>query len=265
VANIFGAEIPAVVNANDSTAYTMGTGFSASADGTITAARWYFPSTLPTATVSGGLFRNSDQALLGMTTFSSPTAGAWNEATYSSAIPITGGTAYTAVIWTPDHYVATTSYAFPKTSGQLTATDGRFGTSASPFAYPGSNFNASYFVDVEFSPAGGPTPQAFTVAAKSHVSFAQSARIAVTSVFAAKTHLAFAASGGQVSAGGNGMQGWFQLVDIQRVNRDDYAALVALGPQACPLCGTPLDINARTGRRGCPNDGWKWTGSNWRP
>lgn len=149
---IFGAQTPAGTF-NDATAYTMGTRFTPGVAGWATHGRWYFPSTLPGSTVSCGVYRNSDQVLLGSATFSSPTVSAWNTAVFSSPIALSAGVVYTAVIWTPDRYVATSSYPWPSGAGDLVSDAvgaGRFDAAGSPFVFPTSNANGSYFVDVVF-------------------------------------------------------------------------------------------------------------------
>jgi hypothetical protein len=49
---------------------------------------------------------------------------------------------------------------------------------------------------------------------------------------------------------------WEQLIAIAREAADEAAAERSRPPEACPLCGEPLD----TSRRGilfCPFDGWR--------
>jgi hypothetical protein len=266
MANLFGSEVPAQGDNNDSVSYTLGTYFSSDQDDTVVMGRWYFPNPAPTGTVSHGIFRNSDQQLLGTTTFASPTAGAWNTCMYSSAIPISAGVTYTAVIFTSGQYVATNSYSFPKVSGHLTAPTGagHFGQASSPFTFPANTVGSNYFVDLETAGGGSPTA---TGNVKLGLKATGASAKRVVRAAGAKLGLKATgpASGGNASAGPSGSAGWFQLSSIFREQQEDTAQLYALGPQACPICGTPLDQNARTGQQGCPNDGWIWTGSNWRP
>ncbi|SNY29027.1 DUF4082 domain-containing protein [Paractinoplanes atraurantiacus] len=154
--SLFGTATPAVVNATDSVAYSMGTQFVPAVDGTITHGRWRFPTTALVG-VTIGVFQVAGTVTLGTKAFSSPVAGAWNEVAFDTPIPVTAGTAYRVAIWTPSHYTATTSYPWPVNSGNLTApnTNGWFITGPSlvmPTTQSGNS--ASYFADVVFEPAG---------------------------------------------------------------------------------------------------------------
>ena len=265
MANIFGAEVPAQVNNNDSVSYTLGTIFTSDQDDTIVSGRWYFPNPAPSGTVSHGFFRVSDQQLLGTTTFAAPTAGAWNTTSYGTPVAITANTQYMAVIWTSGQYVATNSYPFPKTSGHLSAPSmaGHFGQAASPFTFPANTVGSCYFADVETS-GGGPIAVTGQVKLGLKATAATAKRAIETGMVKLGLKAAGRASGG-TSAGPNGSAGWFELAAITQAQDIDYEGLLLLGPQACPLCGQPLDRNARTGKLGCPFDGWIYTGSNWRP
>jgi hypothetical protein len=150
---LYGSQTPATPNANDATAYTMGTRFAPNTNGWATHGRWYFPATLPTSTVSVGIIRDSDQVLLGSTTFSAPMAGAWNTAAYASPIELASGVNYSAVIWTSDRYVATAAYPWPTGAGNVISAGtaaGRFTASGSPFTFPTNNANGCYFADLVF-------------------------------------------------------------------------------------------------------------------
>jgi hypothetical protein len=157
VDTIYGAEVPVQVNnADGSTSYALGTRFVAQQDCYAISGRWYFPTTIPHASirVKVGIYRNLDTSLLGSVEFPlAATLGAWNEVPFSSPIALVSGVAYTVVIWTPLRYVARGSYPWPVTSAPdgLVKTDdagaGRF-TAAGDITFPTSNGNSSYFADL---------------------------------------------------------------------------------------------------------------------
>lgn len=159
--NLFGTETPASGDlADGGTNYALGTRFTPDVDGTVTHGRWRFPATIPHAStqVPVGLYRVSDQVLLGSATFPlGATLGAWNEVAYSSAIPVTAGVTYVTTIWTPLRYVANGSYGWPKVSGNLTAgtANGWLTVNPGALAYPvaQSGISANYFADLVFEPA----------------------------------------------------------------------------------------------------------------
>jgi hypothetical protein len=157
--SIFTSQTPGAPNESDGP-YTLGTVFSASVPGRITAIRWYFPSTLPGGTVQGLLYRESTGALLDSVNFSgSPAAGTWNVATFASPIDIDAATNYVAAVLTPDRYVATVGLfnGTAISNGHLTAPaddaglrNGRF-NSGGTATYPTGSFGGNgYFVDVVF-------------------------------------------------------------------------------------------------------------------
>lgn len=159
---LFGDTVPVDLDLTDGTAYTMGTRFTPAVNGEATHGRWHFPTTIPHASnpVLVGIYRNSDEVLLGWTEFPlGATLGAWNQVAYSSPIALTAGTEYTTVIHTPARYVASGSFhAITKNNGanlNMPTIAGRF--SAGPygsFQFPGGSYNAGgYFPDLAFVPA----------------------------------------------------------------------------------------------------------------
>jgi len=162
--NLFGSAVPAGGDEADGTDYALGTRFTPGVNGTVTGGRWRFPATIPHATtpVQVGLYRVSDQALLASASFPlGATLGAWNEVTYSSPASVTAGVTYATVIWTPLRYVATPTYAWPVTSGDLTASSSNGWLAVTPgalvFPTTQSGNSASYFADVVFEPAPPPS------------------------------------------------------------------------------------------------------------
>jgi hypothetical protein len=158
--SLFGTTAPSLQNEADGVNYALGTRFTPGVNGTISAGKWFFPTTIPDASVQVtiGVYLASGPTLLGSASFPlGATLGAWNTVNFGSPISVTAGTLYAVVIWTPLRYVATTTYSWPATSTNLTATSSNGWLAVSPGAltYPTtvSGNTASYFADVVFDPA----------------------------------------------------------------------------------------------------------------
>lgn len=168
--NLFGVEVPGG-SFNQSGGITVGTRFTPAVDGSATHGKWYFPGTGQPGAVQVriGIHRNSDQVLLGSVLFSaSPTLSAWNTVAFTTPIALTAGVDYTISVWVAEIYVATTGYSWPKVSGNLTSHNpaGYFSAGGS-IQYPNGIFGTpSYFADILFEPAGGPTPVTSTLTGK---------------------------------------------------------------------------------------------------
>ena len=163
--SIFTVQTPANPDEDDATELTLGTRFIPAVDGTITAIRWFFPTTPIVGTVNGRLYQwISDVAgtLLGSNDFTAPTPGAWN--TTPVNIPVTAGQPYVTAIHTPAPYVSTGGlFVTSITNGNLTATADAPGTENGKFidadAYPNDSFGSNgYFVDVVFEAASVSVP-----------------------------------------------------------------------------------------------------------
>lgn len=158
--SIFTSQTPAILNGNDGVAYTLGTEFSRSTDGTITHGRWYFPDPIPTGTTDFVLYPGAGGAALARASFVAPVAGAWNTVALSAPVAYTAGTPLIAAVRTSGMYVATASFfAADLVNGDITApaaTNGRLDTADQ---HPGnvSGNHACFFVDVVFAAAGGGT------------------------------------------------------------------------------------------------------------
>lgn len=160
--NIFGNLTPAITNGDDGTDYTLGTRFRRSTSGQIVRGRWYFPDPVPTGTVEWVLYDDATQAELARQAFVAPVAGSWNE-TPNLAVPVdyTANTLLRASIYTPNRYVATTSF-FATTdhvNGDITA-PGNAGGSLQNNGWLGSTDEfpsiisgnaASFFADIVFA------------------------------------------------------------------------------------------------------------------
>lgn len=158
---LFTNQTPADTLEDDSTAYTLGTTFYTTTSGFITGVRWYFPSTLPTGTVTAQLWDYATETQVGSATFVDPVAGTWNTATFDDPVAIAANAPHIASVWTANRYVFTSGFwVAPLTNSPLTGpqdnTDplgtgslrnGRLNVGASP-AYPGGTAaNTSFFVD----------------------------------------------------------------------------------------------------------------------
>lgn len=166
--SLFTSQTPSSPDLSDGVDYSLGTVFQAAVNGSVSAIRWYFPTNLPSGTVTCALYSwttDTTGTLLASGSFSSPSAGAWNQASITPQA-ITAGTYYVAVIHTPDRYVATAGlFSSALTNGNLTAPaddgvtprhNGKFLDTVGSIAYPTGSFGAGgYFVDVVFDASAG--------------------------------------------------------------------------------------------------------------
>jgi hypothetical protein len=151
--SLFVGETPATEAANDSSAVELGTTFTPSKNGSVTAIKFY-KGAGNTGTHVGSLWSPTG-ALLGSVTFSDETATGWQTATLANPVAVTAGTTYVVSYFAPNgHYAVTGGYfTTPRTQGPLTAptTDNgryRYGSGG---VMPTSSWNQSnYFVDVVF-------------------------------------------------------------------------------------------------------------------
>ena len=157
--NLFGAEVPTSPDAADGEPYALGTIWSPAVDGHVTHCRWHFPLNAQPGgvQVEAALYRNDTTLLSGAPVqFSAtPVLGDWNVVAFAAPIPVVAGETYMIVVWTPNRYVFTAGYPWPKISGDLTSGNpaGRFLQTAA-MAFPTSTFGTpSYFPDPVFEPA----------------------------------------------------------------------------------------------------------------
>jgi hypothetical protein len=93
----------------DSGAVEVGTRFRSDVAGTVTGVRFY-KQTGNTGTHVGRLW-TATGTLLGTVTFSSETASGWQQATFTTPIPISAGTTYVVTYYAPaGHYSADAGY-----------------------------------------------------------------------------------------------------------------------------------------------------------
>jgi methionine-rich copper-binding protein CopC len=149
---------PANPSVGDSDAVEVGVRFRASVSGLITGVRFYKGSA-NTGTHVGKLWSNGGD-LLASATFGGESASGWQQVSFGTPVPITGGTTYVASYYAPTGRYALDGGYFADsghTDGPLTAlrsgVDGlngvyRYGVDG---GFPTSSWNASnYWVDVVF-------------------------------------------------------------------------------------------------------------------
>ena len=143
----------------DRQAVELGVRFRASADGYITGIRFY-KSWANTGTHVGRLWASTG-ALLGTVTFRGETASGWQQANFTTPVPITAGTTYIASYHTTvGGYSVDEGYfaAGGVTNGPLRALSNRAGGNGvyrygPGGSFPNQTYNASnYWVDVVFIP-----------------------------------------------------------------------------------------------------------------
>ena len=155
-----GTAVPSVASANDPSSVNLGVKFTADTDGSITGIRFY-KGAGNTGTHVGSLW-TSTGTLLGQVTFTSESATGWQEADFSSPIPVTAGTTYVASYFAPNGGYSYDPAAFasvgvdspPLHVPQSSAVSGGNGVylyGGSP-AFPTDTYNATnYWIDVVFT------------------------------------------------------------------------------------------------------------------
>ncbi|NML18839.1 DUF4082 domain-containing protein [Azohydromonas sp. G-1-1-14] len=146
----------------DGATVNVGVKFRTDQNGYITAIRFYKGSG-NTGTHVGALWRADTGALLATTTFVNETATGWQQANFSSPVPVTAGVVYVASYRAPNgHYAADTGYfsSAGVDSGPLhllrdgvNGGNGVYAYGGSSVLFPSSTYQASnYWVDVVFRP-----------------------------------------------------------------------------------------------------------------
>jgi len=176
--NLFTAWSPALPNVNEATNVTVGIGLYFTSAGTVSAIRFYAPTTVGAGTYEGTLWQitaddspaeTGTATLLGSVSFGALTPGAWNTATLSSPISVSANTAYVVAVRTSEgRYTATGGFfnSSGLTNGNIVAwqtgtnptgigtlDNGKFITNIT--GYPNKTFNGNgYGVDVDYTVAG---------------------------------------------------------------------------------------------------------------
>ncbi|WP_406023673.1 DUF4082 domain-containing protein [Nocardioides sp. NBC_00850] len=153
---LFGDVVPAVEAQDDSSPVEVGTLFSPTRDGRVTAIRFY-KGAGNGGTHVGSLWTSTGQRLA-QVTFTGETASGWQQATLSSPVEVQAGVSYMVSYLAPQGHYATTSqfFATAYSSGDLTApagTNGRYLYGAAG-GFPQYSFGSTnYFADVVFERA----------------------------------------------------------------------------------------------------------------
>ena len=153
LSSLFEGETPAIASVNDPDAVELGTAFTPSVDGEVTAVK-FFKGAGNTGTHVGSLWSSAGDRL-GQVTFTDESGSGWQTATFATPIDVTAGTTYVVSYLAPNgHYSASGNYfATARTVGPLTAPAGnngryRYGASG---GFPNGSWNSTnYFVDVVF-------------------------------------------------------------------------------------------------------------------
>ncbi len=151
---------PAIASANDSSAVNLGVQFTTDENGLITGIRFY-KGAGNTGTHVGSLWDASGD-LLGQVTFTNESASGWQQANFSTPIPVTAGTTYVASYFAPNGGYSDDSADFANAgvdnsplhvpaSSAVSGGNGVYRYGGSP-AFPNNSYNATnYWVDVVFS------------------------------------------------------------------------------------------------------------------
>lgn len=261
---LFGVTVPTSVNLDDGNTYVLGTRFVPGVNGTITHLRRYFPTTAQN-NVTQGLYRETDQVLLGSVVWPDGTAAGWQQMALASPVAVVSGQGYQTTYFTPSRYVATSAYGFPFTSGDLTAgaANGAFNASVVALQYAtGSLGGTAIFADVIFEPAGSGTTTVTSdldlrwrvrSLAASDLDLRWRVRALVASDLDLRWRVLSDAPAPSLPAPG----GWETLRSIAQRNREYEREERSEQPTACPNDGEPLETNAR-GELHCRYDGWIW-------
>ena len=201
---------------SDTSSVEVGVKFRAAEDGVISALR-FFKYAENTGTHTGHLW-TATGTLLGTVTFTNETGAGWQEASFSTPVPVTAGTTYVASYFAPNGRYGVSSNYFATsgvTRGPLTALasgvqggNGVYRYTSTPGAFPSATYQSeNYWVDVVFGAPGAdvvapvvsgrsPGVGAVDVAATSPVSVTFSEPVVGSSVV-----MSVSAAGGGVVAG----------------------------------------------------------------
>jgi hypothetical protein len=154
-AYIFDSPVPATAPVADDASVEVGVQFSSSGDGWVTGIRFY-KGEGNTGTHLGTLWDVSGKALARVT-FVGETASGWQEARFSTPVPLHHGRTVVASYLAPrGHYSADAhALAAPHTRGLLSVPAGGGVYTYGSGAFPSLAFgDSNYYVDVMFRPAG---------------------------------------------------------------------------------------------------------------
>lgn len=156
---------PAVLDANDGGAVTLGVKFTPSVNGFVSAVKFY-KSAANTGVHTGALW-SSTGSNLGTVTFTGESATGWQTATFAQPIQVTAGTTYVASYYAPNGHYSLDQHAYdsPVQLGPLTAAGGANGVNTYGSGFPTDSYlSSSYWVTPVFQTGTAPdtTPPAVT-------------------------------------------------------------------------------------------------------
>ncbi|WP_255769406.1 DUF4082 domain-containing protein [Pseudarthrobacter sulfonivorans] len=181
--------VPATVSNDDANAVELGMKFRSDTAGTVSGVRFYKGSS-NTGAHTGHLW-SATGALLASVTFAGETASGWQQALFSSPIPIAANTTYVVSYFAPDGFYSSSSGYFSSSAdrgplhGLASGTDGpngvfRYGASA----FPTDSWNSSnYWVDVVFNASTAGAAPAVTAVFPANNATAVSESVKPTATF----------------------------------------------------------------------------------
>ena len=181
--------VPATVSTDDENAVELGMKFRADTAGTVAGVRFY-KGNLNTGTHTGHLW-SSTGTLLASVTFAGETATGWQQALFSSPVPIAANTTYVVSYFAPDGFYSSSGGYFSSSAdraplhGLATGTDGpngvfRYGATAFPTE---SYNNTNYWVDVVFNASSAGAAPAVTAVSPANSATAVSETVKPTATF----------------------------------------------------------------------------------
>jgi hypothetical protein len=180
---------PATVSTADENAVELGMKFRSDAAGTVTGVRFYKGDS-NTGTHTGRLW-SSTGALLATVTFTGETASGWQQALFSSPVPVAANTTYVVSYFAPEGYYSSSSGYFSLSAdraplhGLAAGVDGpngvfRYGASA----FPTDTYNnTNYWVDVVFNASTSGTAPAVTAVSPANNATAVAEGVKPTATF----------------------------------------------------------------------------------
>jgi len=144
-------QAPVLDDVTDGSSYELGMKFQSSADGYISAIRFYKAAS-ETGVHTGNIW-SATGTLLASVTFSGETASGWQEQALDTPLHILSNTVYVVSVNANQYYAATNSgLATSISNGNLNSVaDGSNGVFGSPGTFPTSSYqNSNYFRDVVF-------------------------------------------------------------------------------------------------------------------
>ncbi|ACL41861.1 conserved hypothetical protein [Pseudarthrobacter chlorophenolicus A6] len=183
------ASVPGTVTALDSNAVEVGMKFRADTAGTVTGIRFYKGSS-NTGTHVGHLW-SSTGSLMASVTFANESASGWQEALFSSPVPLAANTTYVVSYFAPDGFYSADSGYFNNSvdnaplHGLAAGVDGpngvyRYGASA----FPSDSYNnTNYWVDIVFAASSSGTAPAVAAVSPANATTGVSEQVQPTATF----------------------------------------------------------------------------------